>query len=253
MRKLMSHLVANYPTPELSFAAAEALVDGGADVLEVQLPFTDPSADGAVIQNACATVLSRGATSADGLEFIAKLRENFPKVQIGIMSYGSLVFTPGVENFCRRASEAGVNAMIIPDLPFDCDEGLTTACRKYGMENIPVAAPSMKDERLQKMLDCGFTTVYAALRAGITGMDTKVDDKTIEFLKKFRRPNKSGKVPMVYGGFGIHGREQADAIAPYVDGVVAGSVFVRLIDAADGDVKILQDTIRAKAREIKGL
>lgn len=253
MIKLMSHLVANYPTPELSFAAAEALVAGGADFLEVQLPFSDPNADGPVIQNACSTVLANGATSKDGLDFIAKLRAAFPNVKIGIMSYASLIFTPGVEEFCRLASQAGVNAMIIPDLPFDCDEDLTASCKKYGMENIPVAAPSMTDERMQKMLDCGFKTIYAALRAGITGMDTKVDDKTIEFLKKFRRPNKSGIVPMIYGGFGIHEKEQAQAIAPYVDGVVAGSVFVRLIDAANGDVKILQETIRAKAREIKGL
>lgn len=252
MRKLMTHLVANYPTPELSFAIAQALAEGGADWLEVQLPFTDPSADGPVIQNACSTVLAAGATSQDGLDFIHKCRKAFPNVKIAVMSYASLIYTPGVDSFCRRASEAGVNAMIIPDLPFDCDEGLSAACLKYGMENIPVAAPSMKDCRLQKMLDAGFKTIYAALRAGITGMDTKVDSGTVEFLKKFKRLNKSGTTPEIYGGFGIHSKAQADAIAPYVDGVVAGSVFVRLADEAKGDKKILMDTIRAKAKEIKG-
>ena len=252
MIRLMSHLVANYPTPELSFAAAEALVAGGADFLEIQLPFSDPNADGPVIQNACSTVLANGATSKDGLEFIAKLRASFPNVKIGIMSYASLIFTPGVEEFCHRASLAGVNAMIIPDLPFDCDEGLTASCKKYGMENIPVAAPGMTDERMKKMLDKGFKTIYAALRAGITGMDTKVDSSTVEFLKKLKEPNKSGIIPELYGGFGISGKEQAEAIAPYVEGVVAGSVFVRLIDAADGNKEILQKTITARAKEIKG-
>ena len=155
MIKLMSHLVANYPNPEISYAAAEALVKGGADFLEIQLPFSDPSADGPVIQNACSTVLASGATTQNGLDFIAKLHKNFPNVKIAIMSYASLIFTPGIDNFCRKASEVGVNAMIIPDLPFDCDEGLTSACKKYGMENIPVAAPSMTDERLQKMLGFG--------------------------------------------------------------------------------------------------
>ena len=253
MIKLMSHLVANYPNPEISFAAAEALVKGGADFLEIQLPFSDPSADGPVIQNACSTVLASGATTQNGLDFIAKLHKNFPNVKIAIMSYASLIFTPGIDNFCRKASEVGVNAMIIPDLPFDCDEGLTFACKKYGMENIPVAAPSMTDERLQKMLGFGFKTIYAALRAGITGMDTKIDSHTVEFLKKLRQQNKSGIAPEIYGGFGIHGKEQAQAIAPYVEGVVAGSVFVRLIDSAAGDKKVLQDTICAKAKEIKGL
>lgn len=252
MIKLMSHLVANYPTPELSFAAAQALVEGGADILEVQLPFSDPSADGPVIQNACSTVLSNGITGEDALAFIARIRKSFPEVKIAIMSYASLIFTPGVEQFCKKASEAGVNAMIIPDLPFDCDEGLTAACKKYGMENIPVAAPSMSDQRLQKMLDCGFKTIYAALRAGITGTDTKVGSQTVDFLKKLKRPNKSGIVPEIYGGFGIHGREQAQVLEPYVEGVVAGSVFVRLIDAAAGYKDVLQKTISEKAKEIKG-
>lgn len=252
MRKLMTHLVAGYPTPELSFAIAKALYEGGADYLEIQIPFTDPNADGPVIQNACSTVLAAGTTSSDVLAFIKKCHETFPDVKIAIMSYGSLIFTPGVDDFCRRASEAGVSAMIIPDLPFDCDEGLTAACTKYGMENIPVAAPSMTDERLQKMLDAGFKTIYAALRAGITGTDTKVDSSTIEFLKKFKRPNKSGITPVIYGGFGIHGKEQAEAVSPYVDGIVAGSVFVRLADAAKGNKQVLTDTIREKAKEIKG-
>ncbi len=251
MKKLMTHLVANYPTPELSFAAAQAMVEGGSDFLEIQLPFSDPSADGPVIQNACSTVLEKGLKSSDVLAFIEKCRKAFPDVKIAIMSYASLIFTPGVEDFCHRAAKAGVNAMIIPDLPFDCDEGLTAACKKYGMENIPVAAPSMSDERLQKMLDTGFTTIYAALRAGITGTDTKVDEKTVEFLKKLKRPNKSGVTPVLYGGFGIHSKEQAHSLSPYVEGVIAGSVFVRLIDQAADDVKKLQETIREKAREIK--
>ncbi|MBQ3800991.1 MAG: tryptophan synthase subunit alpha, partial [Treponema sp.] len=141
--KLMSHLVAGYPTDELAFTAAQAMVDGGADILEVQLPFSDPSADGPAIQGACTEVLSRRYRTEDGLAFIARLHRAFPQVLIYIMSYGSLIYTPGVAAFCKKAAEAGVKGMIIPDLPFDHDEGLTEACRANGMENIPVAAPSM--------------------------------------------------------------------------------------------------------------
>lgn len=251
MKKLMSHLVANYPTPELSFAVAQALVEGGADILEIQLPFSDPNADGPVIQNACSTVLEKGATTKDGLDFIAKVHKAFPQVKIAIMSYCSLIYTPGVDNFCKKASEAGVYAMIIPDLPFDCDEGLTAACKKYGMINIPVAAPSMTDARMEKMINTGFTTIYAALRAGITGVNTEVDDETVKFLKKLNKPNKEGITPSIWGGFGINGKPQADAIAPYVEGVIAGSVFVRLIDANLGDKSKMMAEITAKAKEIK--
>ncbi|MBP5752599.1 MAG: tryptophan synthase subunit alpha, partial [Treponema sp.] len=146
--KLMSHLVAGYPTTELALTAARSLIKGGADILEIQLPFSDPSADGPAIQTACTTVLENGYKTADGLAFIAKIHSEFPEVPIYLMSYGSLIYTPGVENFCKKAAEAGVKGMIIPDLPFDFDEGLTEACKKNGMINIPVAAPSMSAERL---------------------------------------------------------------------------------------------------------
>jgi len=228
--KLMSHLVAGYPTDELSLTAARALVDGGADILEIQLAFSDPSADGPAIQGACTTVLNRGYKSADGLSLIKKIHDEFPKIPIYLMSYGSLIFTPGVKNFCKRAADSGVSGMIIPDLPFDFDEGLTEACKENGMENIPVASPSMSEERLNKMANAGFKYIYAALRTGITGTDTTIDQGTIDFIKKVAQGGS-----LVYGGFGISKGEQSKALAPYVEGVVAGSVFVRTINANCGD------------------
>lgn len=242
---LMSHLVAGYPTEELSFTAARALVDGGADILEIQLPFSDPSADGPAIQTACTKVLQRGYRTADGLAFIAKLRNEFPNVKIYLMSYGSLVYTPGVENFCERAAAAGVNGMIIPDLPFDYDEGLTQACQKNGMVNIPVAAPSMSKERLAKLANSNFPYIYAALRTGITGTNTKIDDNTLQFLKAVGEGGSK-----IYGGFGISNGEQARALADSVEAIVAGSVFVRLITENQNNPDELYKAVRAKALEL---
>ena len=244
---LMSHLVAGYPTDELSFTAARALVDGGADILEIQLPFSDPSADGPAIQGACTKVLQRGYKTADGLNFIARLHKKFPQVKIYLMSYGSLVYTPGVENFCKRAAAAGVTGMIIPDLPFDNDEGLTSACRANGMENIPVAAPSMSPERLSKLAHAGFPFIYAALRTGITGTDTAIDKNTLAFLKLVGEGGSR-----IYGGFGISNGQQSQALADYVEAIVAGSVFVRLITENQNDKDALYKTVRAKAEELTG-
>lgn len=244
---LMSHLVAGYPTDELSFTAARALVEGGADILEIQLPFSDPSADGPAIQGACTKVLQRGYKTTDGLSFIEKLHKEFPNVKIYLMSYGSLVYTPGVENFCKRAAAAGVTGMIIPDLPFDNDEGLTAACRTNGMENIPVAAPSMSPERLSKLAHAGFPFIYAALRTGITGTNTKIDENTLQFLNKVSEGGSK-----VYGGFGISNGEQAKALADSVEAIVAGSVFVRLITENQNDKDALYKAVRAKAEELTG-
>ena len=103
----MSHLVAGYPTTDLALTAARSLVKGGADILEIQLPFSDPSADGPAIQTACTKVLERGYKTADGLDFIASIHKEFPDLTIYLMSYGSLIYTPGVEAFCKRAAAAG--------------------------------------------------------------------------------------------------------------------------------------------------
>ena len=243
--KLMSHLVAGYPTTELALTAARALVKGGADILEIQLPFSDPSADGPAIQTACTKVLERGYKTADGLDFISTIHNEFPDITIYLMSYGSLIYTPGVEAFCKRAAAAGVKGMIIPDLPFDFDEGLTAACKKNGMINIPVAAPNMAPERLEKLANAGFPYIYAALRTGITGTNTTIDESTLSFLKKV-----SAGGSKVYGGFGISNGEQAKALASSVEAIVAGSVFVRLITENQNDEKKLSSAVEAKAREL---
>ena len=243
--KLMSHLVAGYPTTELALTAARALVKGGADILEIQLPFSDPSADGPAIQTACTKVLERGYKTADGLDFISTIHNEFPDITIYLMSYGSLIYTPGVEAFCKQAAAAGVKGMIIPDLPFDFDEGLTATCKKNGMINIPVAAPSMAPERLEKLANAGFPYIYAALRTGITGTNTTIDESTLSFLKKV-----SAGGSKVYGGFGISNGEQAKALASSVEAIVAGSVFVRLITENQNDEKKLASAVEAKAREL---
>ncbi|MCQ2586571.1 MAG: tryptophan synthase subunit alpha [Treponema sp.] len=243
--KLMSHLVAGYPSDELSLTAARALVDGGADILEIQLPFSDPSADGPAIQGACTEVLQRNYRTADGLKFIETIHKEFPEIPIYIMSYGSLIYTPGVAAFCKKAAGVGVKGMIIPDLPFDFDEGLTQACKDNGMINIPVAAPTMTDERLSKLANAGFPYIYAALRAGITGTNTSIDEKTLAFLNKV-----SAGGSKVYGGFGISNGEQSGALADSVEAVVAGSVFVRLITENKDNKDKLYEAVKAKAKEI---
>ena len=246
--KLMSHLVAGYPTDEISFQAASAMVKGGADILEIQLAFSDPSADGPAIQEACTEVLSRHYRVSDGLAFIAKIHKAFPQTTIYLMSYASLVYTPGVENFCKRASEAGVRGMIIPDLPFDHDEGLTAACKKYGIENMPVASPCMDGATRSQIAHAGFPHIYASLRVGITGTTTVIDDETLQFISKVREGGSA-----VYGGFGISTGEQSKAIANSVEAVIAGSVFVRLIKKYAHDEKALSEAVEAKARELCGL
>lgn len=241
---LMSHLIAGFPDGETSVAIADALVKGGASILEIQLAFSDPSADGPAIQTASTVALEKGYSTKQGLEIVKKIHDMHQDTPIYIMTYGSLAFTPGVENFVKMCKDAGVSACIIPDLPFDNDEGLTAACQKYGLENIPVAAPSMTQKRLEEMASKGFKYIYAALRAGTTGSQTVIDQATLDFLDTV---GKGGA--KVLGGFGIRTGEQSKVLCKHVHAVVAGSVFVNIM------LKDPKDTagVEAKARELSGL
>ena len=242
--KLMSHLIAGFPDGETAVKIADALVKGGASILEIQLAFSDPSADGPAIQTASTIALEKGYSTKQGLAVVKKIHNMHPDIPIYIMTYGSLAFTPGVENFVKMCHEAGVSACIIPDLPFDHDEGLTAACKKYGMENIPVAAPSMTKARLEQMAAQGFNYIYAALRAGTTGSQTVIDQATLDFLDTVGKHGSK-----VLGGFGIRTGEQSRVLCKHVYAVVAGSVFVNIMLNDPTDIA----GVEAKARELSGL
>ena len=244
----MCHLVANYPNQEIALSAADSFIAGGARFLEIQLPFSDPSADGSAIANASTQTLKKGVSTQDALAFILKIHEKHPHIPIALMSYVSLIFTPGVEIFCAKAKQAGVSFFIIPDLPFDCDENLRESAQKLGIQLIPVAAPSMSEKRLNALLKQNFPFIYAALRRGITGELTVLTEETIHFLKKL----KSGGA-QILGGFGVADGKTALQISPWVDVVVAGSVFVRLIEQHADDLETLKKALIAKTKELSAL
>lgn len=238
--KLMAHQVANYPDRDTALKVADALVKGGATYLEIQLPFSDPSADGTAIQAACSVAISKGYTTDDAMDFIKEVAEKYPKVPVFVMTYASLAYTPGIENFVKKAERSHVKGLIVPDLPFDCDEGLREISKAHGIEMVPVAAPSMRSERLERLASSGFKYIYCALRTGITGSETEIGKETVEFIEKTA---KGGALTL--GGFGIRSGAQAKLLAPHVHAVVAGSVFVNLIKEED-----MENKIEAKAREL---
>lgn len=227
---LMAHLVANYPDPSGCLAAAEALVEAGTRYLEVQIPFSDPSADGQSIMNACAATLAAGYSVADAVHLVNELTKLYPDVPVFVMAYANLVVSPGVGEFVDILHRAGARGLIVPDLPFDNDEGLAASCMGYRdspIAAVPVAAPSMGLERLERLARLGRPYLYAALRTGITGQATEIADGTRDFLELCRSGGSR-----VFGGFGIRSHAQARQVADHVYAVVAGSVFVDAITQA---------------------
>jgi len=250
--RIMAHLVAGYPTTYIARAAARGLAEGGVSYFEVQFPFSDPSADGKAIQTACSEVLSRSYRVSEGFAFAAELHADYPDIPVFIMTYGNLAYKTGIEEFAARAARAGVSGLIVPDLPFDTDEGLDAACRKHGLVSVPVAAPSMTQERLAALACLGRPYVYAALRSGITGSATIIDEGTVSFLRSVSGYPAADRT-RVLGGFGIRSGEQSHALAPHVHAAVAGSVFVDLIreNAALGEDAV-RIAVARKAAELSG-
>jgi tryptophan synthase alpha chain len=227
--RIMTHLVAFYPDRDRSLEVARALTDGGAAYLEVQFPFSEPTADGPVIQRACAQALERGFSVDEGFRLLDGIR-GFATVPVFVMSYANIAYRAGVQRFVQRCRDAGASGIIVPDLPPDSDEGLYAAAAAAGLDAIPVVAPTITDARLGLLKALRVTFLYAALRKGITGAATEIGKENIDFLSRL------GPVgAKILAGFGISQRSQIKALAPHVHACIVGSALIEATAAAGGD------------------
>jgi len=223
---IMTHLVAGYPSMEESKNIARSLIQNGAGALEIQFPYSDPMADGPVIQEACQKALDAGFTLDQGWTMVQELAEE-SETPIYIMSYGGPVYNYGVDNYARRSKEAGAAGLIIPDLCIGQDEGLYEAGANADIAVIPVILSNIDAARLEEILATRPQWIYMVLRRGITGTYTDLDEAQIEILKSLQNRDIQ-----VYVGFGIQKREQVELLAPYSAGQIVGSQLVRAIQSA---------------------
>jgi tryptophan synthase alpha chain len=241
--KIMSHMVSFYPDRETSVDIARALIDGGSSYLEIQFPFSDPSADGKYIQEACSTALREGFKVSLGFELVKKLK-SFSDIPLFVMGYANTVYFKGVNNFLEDCIRAGVHGLIIPDLPPDYDEDLFSLGTKAGVHIVPVIAPTVLEERLERIMSVEPEYVYAVLRKGITGDYTAIGDDNLGFLKKLG--NYGVKI---LAGFGISTREQVEALSPFVHASIIGTAFIRQIK--ENLSKSPYESVFDKIKEIK--
>lgn len=227
--RLMTHMVAYFPTREASLDVAAALAEGGASYLEVQFPFSDPSADGGSIQSACTRALDQGFTVDGGFALVAEIAKR-TGIPIFIMSYGNLVFRRGIDRFVEGAKAAGAGGLIVPDLMPGYDERLFAEGARQGMDIVPVVAPSISDERLSMVTAVRPAYLYAALRVGITGSYTEIGESNRLFLQRLERVGAK-----ILAGFGIRTHEQVAALSSEVHALIVGSALVELIlEATEG-------------------
>jgi tryptophan synthase alpha chain len=242
--RIMAHMVAFYPDRSRSLEVARGLAEGGCSYLELQFPFSDPTADGPDIQRACSAAIQAGFRVSDGFELASEICRAVD-VPVFLMSYGNLLFTRGVTRFLSEAASCGVRGVIVPDLPPDYDEGLFRAAAELRLAAVPVLSPSMRDERLRRVCALGAEFLYVTLRTGTTGSFTEIDGPGLAFLLRVAETCRSAKI---LGGFGVSSREQVKAFSPMVHAVVVGSALVREVGAG-GDVRA---GVRGKVAELRG-
>ncbi len=237
---LMTHFIAGYPTVEESLKVGKALMAGGASYLEMQIPYSDPTADGPVIAAACDKALANGFRVDRAFELCRELTSVEGAVPLFLMSYGGIVYNAGVEAFAARAREAGASGLIIPDLAPGSDEGLAEACRKEGLFCVPVLIPGVEESRIEEVMADRPEWVYLALRRGITGTMTELGEENLATLDKLKK-----RGVMIMAGFGIQARSQVEAVAPHADAVIVGSQVVRTInECPPGDYGAVSDFVR---------
>jgi tryptophan synthase alpha chain len=237
-------MIAGFPEKGMDMDVARGLIDGGCSFLEVQFPFSDPSADGVPIQTACVKALEGGFRIDDGFTLVRDIH-GISDVPIFIMGYGSIVFARGVETFVRTAVASGAAGMIIPDLMPGYDEGLFDAGKKAGIAVVPVVPPGITESRLAEILAHDPPYLYASLRVGITGSRTELEDHVYTFLGTLRATGRQ-----ILAGFGIQTGEQVRQLKDCADALIVGSAIVRTIDAALREGRPVYDAAREKVREL---
>ena len=206
-------------------ANLDALVEGGADVIELGMPFTDPMADGPAIQEANLRSLGAGTATADVLQIATEFRARHPQVPLVLMGYANPMIRRGPEWFAAAAKDAGVDGVICVDIPPEEDDALGPALRDAGIAPIRLATPTTDEARLPQVLKGSDGFLYYVSVAGITG---KQQAATASIDEAVARLKAHTDLPVAVG-FGVRTPEQAGAIAKVADGVVVGSALVELV------------------------
>jgi tryptophan synthase alpha chain len=225
---LVIYLTVGDPDLATSREVALAAIDAGADVLELGVPFSDPVADGPVIQRASERALAQGTRLADVLDVAAEIRALRPSAGLVIFSYFNPVLRFGLERFCARAAASGVDGVLVTDMIVEEATGYLNQLHHHGLKPIFLAAPTSTDERLKRIASVSDGFVYAISRVGITGaqQDLASDaERLVERLRRFTR------LPIAVG-FGISSQEHVASVGEFADAAVIGTAIVSIIEKA---------------------
>lgn len=229
-RALVPFITAGDPDLDATEALVLAMAESGADLIEIGVPFSDPTAEGPTIQRASERALARGATLRRILERVAKLRPRMD-VPMLLMGYANPFYAMGVEGFVEAAAEVGIDGIIVPDLPPEAGEALYQAAESRGIDPVLLAAPTTVDSRLEMLAGRTRGFLYYVSLTGVTGARREL---ALGLETEVGRIRMYSEVPVCVG-FGISTPEHARLVGSFADGVVVGSAIVDRIEAAPSE------------------
>jgi tryptophan synthase alpha chain len=247
---LVTYVMAGDPDPETSLAVLKSLPKAGADIVEFGLPFTDPMADGPAIQAAGLRALKAGQDTVKTLDLVRRFRAEDAHTPVILMGYFNPIYVYGVERFLADAKEAGVDGLIVVDLPPEEDDELCLPALKAGLAFIRLATPTTDDKRLPAVLANTAGFVYYVSITGITGAATPDFGRVASAVERIKRHTD---LPVVVG-FGVKSGQHAAAIAQGADGVVVGTALIEALKGSlDGEGRATSTTVEAVTTLVRDL
>ncbi len=240
-KALIAYITVGYPSLETTYEAASVLADNGCDIIELGIPFSDPLADGATIQKASYQALQQGITPQICLEAASQLRQRVA-VPLVFMSYYNPILSFGLEVFCRASTKAGIDGIIIPDLPPEEGIELQTSTSKHKLDLIYLLAPTSTEERVSLVAERCRGFIYLVSLTGVTGARQALPPGLEDFVGRVRQ---KAQQPLCVG-FGVSNPEQAQRVARIADGVIVGSRLIQLMeqDATLASLKSFTKSLR---------
>ena len=229
------------PSLEATEKIVYAMEEAGADLIELGIPFSDPTAEGPVIQEANIRALSGGVTTDKIFDMVVKIRKN-TKIPMVFMTYANVVFSYGTERFVKKAAEIGMDGLILPDVPFEEKEEFDCVCRKYGLDLISLIAPTSHD-RIRMIAKEASGFVYCVSSLGVTGMRSEITTDIGAMVKLVKEVKD---IPCAVG-FGISTPDQAARMAGLSDGAIVGSAIVKLYKEYGADAS---DQVKAYVKDM---
>lgn len=227
---LVAYVTSGDPDMPTTQGVVLAAIEAGASVIELGVPFSDPLADGPAIQRASERALKRGATLDQVMRLTAEIREHSQSAGLIIFSYLNPILRMGLEKFCKVARAAGVDGVLVTDLPVEEAGAYQAEMRKNDLAPVFLAAPTSTDERLKKIAEASRGFVYAVSRTGVTGVRKQLPEDARSLVRRLRRYTK---LPIAVG-FGISTPEQFGTVGAYADAAVVGSAIVETIERNAG-------------------